>query len=107
MKIFPYSITAIILCLLLQSCKNDRPEEFINLNKVKIDSEHFAVTIYSKTKSDSTILYCDTIFGEINSGEEFETKWFNDSVKCLVPNYIPEKTFRTHTNLKVILKHKL
>lgn len=107
MRIITYSILTIILCLLLHSCKKNRPEEFINLNQKTIDSGHFVATIYSKTESDSTILYTDTIAGKLLGGTEFETKWFNDSVKCLVPKYIPEKTYRTSTNLKVILKHKL
>ncbi|HLP63144.1 hypothetical protein [Flavobacterium sp.] len=106
MKKLTYTVISVFLCAIIQSCKNDRPEEFIYLNEVKIDSVHFAVSIYSKIKSDSTILYCDTLLGKIQSGEKFETEWYDDSVKCLVPKYIPEKTFQTNTNLKVILKHK-
>lgn len=108
MKKLLYTFIAITLCLLTQNCKNnnDRQEEFINLNQIKIDSVHFAVSIYSKTVSDSTILYTDTIVGKLREGENLQTEWFDDSVKCIVPNYIPENIFRTHTNLKVILKHK-
>ena len=77
MKIITYSILTIILCLLLHSCKKNRPEEFINLNQKTIDSGHFVATIYSKTESDSTILYTDTIAGKLLGGTEFETKWLN------------------------------
>ena len=73
MKKFSYSLFALIICSLTQNCKKNRPEEFINLTKVKIDSEHFVVSIYSKTKVDSTLLYSDTLLGEIRSGEEFKT----------------------------------
>jgi hypothetical protein len=97
---------ALILCLTTQNCKQKRQEEFLSFKKVKIDDNFFMVSISSKTKTDSTILYSDTIPGEIPGGEEIQTEWFNDSVKCFVPEYIPEKTFRTKTNLKVILKHK-
>lgn len=96
----------IIILWLLIGCKNNRAEEFVYLRKATIDSNHFAVSIYSKTKSDSIVLYTDTLVGEFQAGEEFKTKWFNDSVECIVPVYIPENTFRTHTNLKVVLKHK-
>lgn len=95
-----------ILCLTIQNCKQNRQEEFISFKKVKIDDDYFVVSISSKTKTDRTILYTDTLLGEIPKGEEFKTEWFNDSVECFVPEYIPEKTFRTKTNLKVILKHK-
>jgi hypothetical protein len=105
MKKFRYSFFALVICLLTQNCKQNKPEEFINFTKVKIDPEHFVVSIYSKTKVDSTLLYSDTLLGEIRHGEEFKTEWFDDSVKCKVPDYIPEKTFRTKSNLKVILKH--
>ena len=105
MKKFSYSLFALIICLSTQNCKKNKPEEFINFTKTKIDSEHFVVSIYSKTKADSTILYSDTLLGEIPRGEEFKTEWFDDSVMCKVPEYVPEKTLRTKSNLKVILKH--
>jgi len=105
MKKLTFSIILIILCSLTQNCKN-RKEEFIHLSQTKIDANHFSVFVYSKTVSDSTILYTDTIVGELHSGTEFQTEWFDGSVNCIVPNYIPENTYRTHTNLKVILKHK-
>ena len=106
MKIMKYLFTVLILSQFLQSCKNKRSEEFVSLRQVQIDSSHFTVLIYSKTVSDSTILYKDTIAGKLKGAAEFKTEWFNDSVKCIVPNYIPENNFRTHTNLKVILKHR-
>ena len=87
-----------------QSCTN-RPEEFINLTQVKIDSSRFAVCIYSKTISDSSILYTDTIIGKIPSGDNLKTQWFKDSVICIVPDYIEMKTLKTPTNLKVVLRH--
>jgi hypothetical protein len=107
MRVFKFIFTVIFLFQFLQSCVNNRQEEFINLKQTTIDSGHFVVMIYSKTKSDSIILYNDTIVGKLLGATKFETEWFNDSVRCLVPEYIPEKTYRTHTNLKVILKHKI
>ena len=89
-------------------CKkiNNQLEEFINLDQVKIDSNHFAVTIYSKTNADRSILYTDTLVGKLQTNQDLKTEWFKDSVRCLVPTYIPENIFLTHTKLKVILRHK-
>ncbi|GEP52724.1 hypothetical protein FNO01nite_33960 [Flavobacterium noncentrifugens] len=108
MKRIQFIFIIVALNFLTQSCKNNikRQEEFINLNQTKIDSNHFSAQIVSKTNSDSTILYSDTIVGKLLEGSELQTEWFDDSVNCIVPNYIPENKFQTHTGLKVVLQHK-
>lgn len=111
MKIFSYTFIITILLLLTNSCKNskkikDRPDEFIHLNQVKIDSRRFTVLIYSKTALDSTILYTSTITGPLKTVDDLQTEWFDDSVVCIVPTYVPEKTFKTPTDLKVTLIHR-
>src|SRR6478736_4479539 len=105
-----HTLIILVLFFTFQSCghrpASERPEEFITLDKSVIDSNHFAVSIYSKTTTDSTILYTDTVTGVLTSGQDLKTEWFNDSVKCVVPTYIPTATYKTPTNLTVILTHR-
>ncbi len=105
-----HTLIILVLFFTFQSCghrpASERPEEFITLEKSVIDSNHFAASIYSKTTTDSTSLYADTITGVLTSGDDLETEWFDDSVKCIVPTYIPQARYKTPSDLTVILTHR-